>query len=31
MENIDRLLEAPCYVVDFLPEQVSKESNGQFF
>ena len=31
MERINKLLEAPCYVVDFLPEQVSKESNGQFF
>ena len=31
MENIDRLLEAPCYVVDFLPKRVSKETNGQFF
>ena len=31
MENIDKLLEAPCYVVDFLPKRVSKETNGQFF
>ena len=31
MENIDRLLETPCYVVDFLPEQVSKDASGHFF
>ena len=31
MEHVDRLLEEPCYVVDFLPKRVSKETNGQFF
>lgn len=31
MENIDKLLEAPCYVVDFLPKQVSKDAGGHFF
>ena len=28
---IDRLLEKDCYIVDFLPETVSKDSNGEFF
>lgn len=32
MENrIDKLLNKPCYVIDFLPERVSKTANGQFF
>lgn len=31
MQTIDRLLEAPCYVVDFFPQQVSKGCGGQFF
>ena len=30
-EIINRLLEKDCYIVDFLPETVSKESKGQFF
>ncbi|MCM1064695.1 MAG: hypothetical protein NC420_09545 [Eubacterium sp.] len=31
LETIDRLLEQPCYVIDFLPEKVPKNSDGQFF
>lgn len=31
MQIIDRLLEAPCYIIDFLPKQVPKECGGQFF
>lgn len=32
MENrIDELLDKPCYVIDFLPQQVSKTANGHFF
>ncbi len=27
----ERLLEEPCYVIDFLPRQVPAESGGQFF
>ena len=30
-EIIDRLLEKDCYIIDFLPETVSKKSKGQFF
>ena len=30
-EIIDRLLEKDCYIVDFLPETVFKDANGQFF
>ena len=30
-EIINRLLEKDCYIVDFLPETVSKNSKGQFF
>lgn len=25
------LLERQCYVIDFLPRQVSKDADGQFF
>ena len=28
---VERLLEAPCWVVDFLPWQVPENSRGQFF
>lgn len=28
---VDKLLEKECYIIDFLPETVSKNSNGQFF
>ncbi len=28
---IDELLEKPCYVIDFLPEQVKPDAEGQFF
>ncbi len=31
IEIIDRLLEKDCYIIDFLPETVSKNSKGQFF
>ena len=32
MDNkIDALLNKPCYVIDFLPQKVSKTSNGHFF
>lgn len=31
LEQIDRLLQKTCYIVDFLPEQVSKDAGGQFF
>lgn len=27
----DELLQKPCWVIDILPEQVPKESKGQFF
>lgn len=30
-EIIDKLLEKDCYIVDFLPETVSGDANGQFF
>lgn len=30
-DNIDRLLEKPCYIIDFLPERVKQDSHGQFF
>lgn len=29
--NINRLLEKPCYIIDFLPRQVPKDCGGQFF
>lgn len=31
MEKIDTLLEKPCYIMDFLPEQVEPDNGGQFF
>ena len=31
MQVVDRLLETPCYIIDFLPQQVSKNCGGQFF
>ena len=31
MQTIDRILEMPCYVIDFLPSQVLKDCNGHFF
>lgn len=35
MENntkiVDALIEKECYIIDFLPEMVSKNSNGQYF
>ena len=30
-ENVERLLEAPYWVIDFLPMQVPQDSAGQFF
>lgn len=29
--RIDELLEKPCYVIDFLPDQVRPDAGGQFF
>ena len=31
MVDINRLLEKPCYIIDFLPRQVPKDCGGQFF
>ena len=31
MNIVDKLLEKPCYIIDFLPQQVTKDSRGQFF
>ena len=31
METINRLLNKKYYIIDFLPMQVPKDSNGQFF
>lgn len=31
METINRLLNKNYYIIDYLPEQVPKELNGQFF
>ena len=31
MTNINRLLEKPCYIMDFLPKQVPADLHGQFF
>lgn len=31
MQTIDRLLETPCYIIDFLPQQVPADCGGQFF
>ena len=30
-EIVERLLEAPYWVIDFLPKQVPQDSAGQFF
>ena len=30
MQMIDRLLETPCYIIDFLPKQVPNSCVGQF-
>lgn len=30
-DNIDQLLEKTCYVIDFLPERVPEDSDGQYF
>ena len=31
MDIIDKLLETPCYIMDFLPKQVPINCGGQFF
>lgn len=31
MQIFDRLLEIPCYIIDFLPQQVPKNCGGQYF
>lgn len=31
MKIVDRLLETPCYIIDFLPRQVPKDYGDQFF
>ena len=31
MQIVDRLLETPCYIIDFLPQQVPKDCGGQYF
>lgn len=31
VSKIEELLENPCYVIDFLPEQLKPSSRGQFF
>ena len=31
MQIVDRLLETPCYMIDFLPQQVPKNCAGQYF
>ena len=31
MQVVDKLLEKPCYIIDFLPQQVQKDCGGQFF
>ena len=31
MESIDRLLGKSCYIIDYLPVPVPKDSQGQFF
>ena len=30
-DRIEDLLQGPCWVIDILPRQVSKESGGQYF
>lgn len=29
--QIDELLEKPCWIIDFLPEQVKPDADGQYF
>lgn len=31
MHRVDRLLEKPCYIIDFLPRWVPMDCGGQFF
>ena len=31
MNLVDQLLEKPCYIIDFLPQKVNENCNGQFF
>ena len=31
MQIVDRLLETPCYIIDFLPQEVPKDCGGQYF
>ena len=31
MERINELLEMPCFIMDYLPEQVEPDNGGQFF
>ena len=31
MERINALLEKPCFIMDYLPEQVKTDNGGQFF
>ncbi len=31
MTDMNRLLEKPCHIIDFLPRQVPKDCGGQFF
>ena len=31
MERINALLKKPCFIMDFLPEQVKSGNGGQFF
>ena len=31
MQIVDRLLETPCYIIDFIPQQVPKNCGGQYF
>ena len=31
IDKIEKLLEKPCFVIDFLPKQVPKDSKGQYF
>ena len=31
MERINALLEKPCFIMDYLPEQVEPDNGGQFF
>lgn len=30
-KRVDELLKTTCYIIDFLPEQVPRQSKGQFF